>query len=156
MSNPNEKKDPKLHHVTSVDGLPEGVSLDDLVAFFHDKMKPWHDTPGDVAKALDYAFGRVPGRQGFAVLATIDGTLIGGTVFLDTGMGGYVPRNLLLFVAVLPELRGRGYGKVIIDEALRHCEGDVKLHVEYENPAQHLYERVGFVSKYKEMRLIRD
>ena len=144
-----------LCHVTGPEDLPEGIAIDDLVGFFHEEMKPWHDTREDVRRALDYAFGLIPGRKGFAVLATKEGRLVGGTVFLETGMGGYIPENLLLFVAVLPELRGRGIGKLIIEDALGRCEGAVKLHVEYDNPAGRLYERVGFVSKYKEMRLIR-
>ena len=31
-------------------------------------------------------------------------------------------------------------------------EGDTKLHVEYDNPAKRLYERLGFENKYAEMR----
>ncbi|MDK2978441.1 MAG: hypothetical protein PWP52_1155, partial [Bacteroidales bacterium] len=30
---------------------------------------------------------------------------------------------------------------------------DVKLHVEYDNPAKRLYERLGMTTKYAEMRL---
>jgi ribosomal protein S18 acetylase RimI-like enzyme len=30
--------------------------------------------------------------------------------------------------------------------------GDIALHVEYDNPAKNLYERAGFTSKYIEMR----
>ena len=71
---------------------------------------------------------------------------------LDTGMEGYIPENLLLMVSVDPDRRGQGIGKKIIERALAECDGDVKLHVEYENPARRLYERVGFTSKYAEMR----
>ena len=42
-----------------------------------------------------------------------------------------------------------------VERALDEADGDVKLHVEYENPAKRLYERIGFASKYAEMRWTR-
>jgi len=74
---------------------------------------------------------------------------------LHTGMEGYVPKYLLLFVSVAPELRSRGLGRKLIELATSNLDGEVKLHVEYDNPAKRLYERIGFESKYAEMRLTR-
>jgi len=48
--------------------------------------------------------------------------------------------------------RGRGVGSALIQTGVQRCGGPVKLHVEYENPARRLYERLGFTSKYAEMR----
>lgn len=137
--------------------LPAGITRPDLVRFFHESMKPYQDHPEDIDRALGYAFGTAaaPRRDGFLVLA-IDGPRpLSGLLMLATGMGGYVPANLLLFVATLPELRGRGLGRTVCERALSEVEGDVKLHVEYENPAKRLYERLGFTTKYAEMRLVR-
>jgi ribosomal protein S18 acetylase RimI-like enzyme len=53
-------------------------------------------------------------------------------------------------------MRGRGIGANIIQAAIKHAGGDVALHVEYDNPAKRLYERLGFGSKYAEMRYIKD
>ena len=71
---------------------------------------------------------------------------------LRTGMKGYVPENILVFVSILPEMRGTGLGGKLIERGVREAEGDVKLHVEYDNPAKRLYERLGFTTKYAEMR----
>ena len=49
----------------------------------------------------------------------------------------------------------RGIGGRLIEHCLGLCNGDVKLHVEYDNPAKRLYERLGFESKYAEMRWTR-
>jgi [ribosomal protein S18]-alanine N-acetyltransferase len=49
-------------------------------------------------------------------------------------------------------MRGRGIGKHLMKETIKHAEGDIALHVEPDNPAGFLYEKVGFTSKYKEMR----
>jgi ribosomal protein S18 acetylase RimI-like enzyme len=67
-------------------------------------------------------------------------------------MKGYVPENFLLMVAVDPSTRGKGIGAQIINRSFELADGDVKLHVEYDNPAKRLYERLGMTSKYAEMR----
>ncbi len=77
---------------------------------------------------------------------------LGALVMLRTGMKGYVPENILLFVAVDPSARGEGLGSRLVKHAIALCDGNVKLHVEYENPAKRLYERLGFTNKYAEMR----
>jgi ribosomal protein S18 acetylase RimI-like enzyme len=41
-------------------------------------------------------------------------------------------------------------------EALRRADGNVALHVEPDNPAKFLYEKLGFTSKYLEMRYIKN
>jgi len=79
--------------------------------------------------------------------------LAGALVMLDTGMKGFIPEQILLFVSVSPDMRGLGIGRRIIEKSLKECNGEVKLHVEYDNPAKRLYERIGFTSKYAEMRI---
>jgi len=140
--------------VTHEAELPPWLTRAALVQFLHYHMKPWEDTPEDIHRALDYCFSDAESEGGFLILAEQDETLAGATVVLNTGMGGYVPRHLLLFVCVEPALRGHGLGRQIIERALAHCDGAVKLHVEHENPAKRLYERVGFHSKYAEMRYV--
>ena len=81
-----------------------------------------------------------------------DGRPCGALVMLSTGMDGYIPGHLLLYIAVDPATRGQGLGGRLIEEARRHCPQGIKLHVELENPAGRLYERLGFTQKYREMR----
>jgi GNAT superfamily N-acetyltransferase len=85
-----------------------------------------------------------------------DNTLCGAVVMNNTGMEGYIPAHILVYVAVNAAMRGRGIGANIIQAAIKHAGGDVALHVEYDNPAKRLYERLGFGSKYAEMRYIKD
>jgi ribosomal-protein-alanine N-acetyltransferase len=141
-----------IHKVEREGELPEGLSRKALVEFLHRSLKPFEDTPHDIDRGLAYAFGEDGSDGGFVLLGHLDGELRTALVMLRTGMQGYIPENLLLFVAADPEFRGRGLGRQIIAEALRECAGPVKLHVEYDNPAKRLYERMGFRSKYAEMR----
>ena len=69
-----------------------------------------------------------------------------------TGMDGYIPENILVYIAVDAAKRGNGIGKQLMEAAIDRSQGDIALHVEYENPAKRLYERIGFGSKYAEMR----
>lgn len=132
--------------------LPDWASWHKLAEMLHHKMAPYNDELADVYRGLEYALSDEPGKGGFVILAGIGGQLAGAVVMLETGMSGYIPENLLLFVVVDPSLRGRGVGRRIIQRALEECQGDVKLHVEPDNPAKRLYDRIGFDSKYVEMR----
>jgi [ribosomal protein S18]-alanine N-acetyltransferase len=142
----------EIIRVDSLDGLPQEVEMDTLVDFFHHTMKPYHDEPEDVRRGLEYALSSSAGRGGFILLALQEGLLVGALTMLDTGMKGFIPENVLLFVAVLPEQRGQGIGQALIERGLNETEGAVKLHVEHDNPSLRLYQRVGFENKYLEMR----
>ena len=53
----------------------------------------------------------------------------------------------LMDVALLPEWRNRGVGGVLLQELMdeaRRTHRSITLHVEPENPAQRLYQRLGF------------
>jgi len=143
----------ELAFVRAGQALPAWTDRDVLVSFLHEHLKPYQDTPPDIRRGLDDALGNHPAAGGFVLLARLDGQLAGALVMLRTGMKGYIPENLLLFVAVDGALRGRGIGAELVRTAVTSCDGDVKLHVEHDNPARRLYERLGFASKYVEMRL---
>jgi len=70
-------------------------------------------------------------------------------------MAGYIPENILVYIAVHKDYRGKGLGKDLMLKTFDKAEGSIKLHVEPENPARYLYEKLGFTSKYLEMRLNR-
>jgi GNAT superfamily N-acetyltransferase len=141
--------------ISDASGFPEWAPRDAVAAFFHETMKPYHDRIEDIQAALDYGLVPGEGSGGFLMLAHEDGQLLGALLMLETGMSGYVPEHILLFVTVDPKTRGRGIGGQLIGRSIAECDGDVKLHVEYDNPAKRLYERLGFTSKYAEMRFTR-
>lgn len=143
----------KIHKIVNSTAFPEWIDRPSLVGFLHENLKPYEDTVEDIERGLNYALSVQPGQGGFVLLAEQDRQLLGALVMLRTGMEGYIPPNLLLFVAVTKHCRGKGIGRKLCERAIAECEGDVCLHVEYDNPAKRLYERLGFNTKYAEMRL---
>lgn len=144
-----------IHHITSLDGFPQGIDLKDLTDYLHESLKPYEDTPEDIEQGIRDAFTATGREGGFVLISESQKRITGALVMQKTGMKGYVPENILLFVAVSPQERGKGLGRTLIEHALSMTEGRVKLHVEYDNPARRLYERIGFTSKYAEMRYVK-
>jgi ribosomal protein S18 acetylase RimI-like enzyme len=142
----------RLCFVREWDESPANVTPDDVTRFLSRSLKPFDDPPEDIARGVADALSPAPPGNGFVLLALSGDRLVGSLVMLKTGMKGYVPENLLLYVAVDPEHRGKGIGGRLCREAKKAVEGVVKLHVEYDNPAKRLYERLGFENKYAEMR----
>ena len=70
-------------------------------------------------------------------------------------MEGYIPENILVYIATDKNHRGKGIGSKLMDAAIEHTQGDIALHVEPDNPARKLYERCGFTNKYLEMRRVK-
>lgn len=142
----------QMHEIFTRETLEARMSADMLASFLHENLKPYEDTEMDIKAGVERALSSEPGRGGFVLMATKEGATVGALVILKTGMAGYVPPNLLLFVAVAPEHRGCGVGAALVRRAQALAGGDVKLHCEHDNPARRLYERMGFASKYLEMR----
>ncbi len=136
--------------------LTKVITRAEYVDFLHEHLDRFRDTKEAINLAIDYAFSNSEGKGGFLLTAHQDGELAGELLMINTGMKYFIPENILVYIAVDAKHRGKGFGSEIIKEAIKHAEGEVKLHVEYDNPAKRLYERVGFESKYAEMRYKRN
>lgn len=144
-----------INVVSKEDELTKHVSREEFIDFLHLHLDRFRDSKYAIGLSVDYAFSDEGGKGGFLVTAHLDGKLAGALVMNKTGMEDYIPEYLLVYIAVDSSLRGRGIGKKIIDKAKEMCDGNIKLHVEYDNPAKRLYEREGFTSKYAEMRFVK-
>lgn len=130
------------------------TNREEFVDFLFTHLERFGDPKKDISKCLDYAFSDEKSEGGFALAAYYQGNLVGGLIMNKTGMGDYIPDWVLVYVAVDASYRGKGFGGKIVEESFKHCDGNVKLHVEYDNPAKRLYERIGFKNKYAEMRYV--
>lgn len=124
-----------------------------IVDFLHGQLGAYGDPKEHIREAVRYAFD--PQRGGYVFLLWEGNTPMGVAVLNKTGMKGYIPENILVYVAIHESARGKGYGEALLKEIIRTAEGNIALHVEPDNPAKKLYERLGFANKYLEMRLHR-
>lgn len=130
----------------------ENLTREKFVDFLYNHLDQFGDSKEAINKCIDFAFSKDGKLGGFLLAAYFENNLVGTLIINNTGMSGYIPEHILVYVAVDASYRGKGFGKQIVERAISDCPGDVKLHVEYENPAKRLYERIGFTTKYAEMR----
>ena len=142
----------KINEFETGPDLEKQLDRGELVDFLHAHLDQFGDSKKAIGNAISYALDGEPGTGGFVLTAHEDDNMIGALVMNDTGMSGYIPEHVLVYVAVDASCRGKGYGGQICRHALNKADGNVKLHVEYDNPAKRLYERLGFTNKYAEMR----
>lgn len=128
------------------------LEKEQVIDFLFEHLQQYGDPRDHILKAVDYALKETASHGGFIVCGRENGKIIGVVVVNRTGMEGYIPENILVYIAVHESTRGKGYGKKLIQKTIEIAEGDIALHVEPDNPARYLYEKVGFTNKYLEMR----
>lgn len=144
----------KYKHHTPVDILTT-LEKQKIVNFLYEHLEEYGDTKLSITNAIEYALNPYPMAGGFVLIAEEKGETLGIVVMNQTGMKGYIPENILVYIAVNKDHRGKGIGKKLMKKSLLYTKGDIALHVEHDNPAKFLYENVGFDNKYLEMRLKR-
>ncbi|HSG68411.1 MAG TPA: GNAT family N-acetyltransferase [Bacteroidales bacterium] len=144
----------KIRYYSSIETLTT-LEKQRITSFLFNHLDEFGDSREDIGRAIDYAMSSYPLAGGFILTAEEKDDIRGAVVMNKTGMKGYIPENILVYIAVHQNHRGKGFGKILMNESLRYTKGDIALHVEPENPAKFLYEKMGFDNKYLEMRLKR-
>lgn len=146
------KEDLKYKLINKFSGPTSLVTNGEVKHFLFKHLEQYGDNLIDIQKAIDYVF---EGSGGFILVQFFENKISGVVVINETGMSGYIPENILVYIAVDNKHRGNGFGKELMTCAIKSCTGDIALHVEKDNPARFLYEKLGFTNPYLEMRLKR-
>jgi ribosomal protein S18 acetylase RimI-like enzyme len=124
-----------------------------IAEFLFTHLEEYGDKIEDILKCTDYVMN--PAKGGNIVVGIDDTKIVGVVILTNTGMKDFIPENILVYIAVDNSQRGKGFGKKLMQKAISIAEGNIALHVEPNNPAKALYEKLGFTNKYLEMRLIK-
>ncbi len=131
---------------------PSNKEKELIVKFLFESLEQFGDSERDILKAVDYALKEYHSFGGMILTTKTDNKLVGVVVINYTGMKCYIPENILVYIATHKKYRRKGIGKFLMQKTIEMTDGDIALHVEPDNPARFLYERLGFTSKYLEMR----
>ena len=123
-----------------------------IVDFLFEHLGKFGDPRSAIRKAIDYAREKDKGSGGLLIVSKEKEEITGVVVINFTGMQEYIPENILVYIATHKDHRGKGIGKELMEAAKDSVKGDIALHVEADNPAVKLYEKVGFTKPYLEMR----
>jgi GNAT superfamily N-acetyltransferase len=134
---------------------PSLVEKESLIDFLFTNLQEYGDPKSDIEKCMEYALKESTSFGGFILVSYLENEISGVVIVNQTGMKDYIPENILVYIATHRNHRGEGIGKMLMKKAIDLAEGNIALHVEPENPARFLYEKVGFSSKYVEMRLVK-
>lgn len=131
---------------------PSELEKKGIAKFLHRTLEEYGDPVDQIESAIRYALQENNPFGGLIITIPEGNSYKGAVVINKTGMSGYIPENTLVYIAVDPQYRGQGIGKQLMQKTMSLCTGDIALHVEHDNPAKHLYEKLGFTNPYLEMR----
>ena len=70
-----------------------------VVNFLHTHLEKFRDSKEDIRKAIDYSLKEYTSFGGFVITSYNNGELSGAVVVNQTGMEGYIPENILVYIA---------------------------------------------------------
>ena len=139
--------------VFNTENKPNSTEKESIINFLFENLQEYGDPKSDIEKCINYALKETTSFGGFILVSFLENEISGVVIVNQTGMKDYIPENILVYIATHKNMRGKGIGKLLMQKAIELTDGSIALHVEPENPARFLYEKVGFSSKYIEMRL---
>lgn len=132
------------------------IGKGEVINFLYKHLGEYGDAKEDIRKAINYSMKERVSFGGFTALVVEEDKILGAAVVNATGMSGYIPENILVYIATHQDHRGEGIGKRLMETVITYAKGDIALHVETNNPAKRLYEQFNFTNPYLEMRLKRN
>lgn len=145
----------KEYQLFNEENKPSSQERKEIIEFLYQHLEQFGDSKEDIEKCVQYAIKESDSFGGF-ILQSFEGGVTTCIVIVNqTGMKGYIPENILVYIATHKEFRGKRIGKNMMLKAIELADGNIALHVEPDNPAKYLYEKIGFTNKYLEMRYIK-
>lgn len=108
-----------------------------------------------IYQAVDYAIKETPSFGGFIVTAEQDHQIIAALVINKTGMHGYMPQNIAVLNAVLPEYKNTNLIKELKAKAMMLTKGNIAIVVNNHGIKDMELQNMALEAKYMQMPLLR-
>src|SRR5690606_38605412 len=105
--------------------LPQTELKQQIVDFLYTHLEQYGDTKSAISKAIDYSLGIHNSPGGFTMILRDNEILKGVVVINRTGMGEYIPENILVYIATHKDYRGEGLGKKLMEKVIAQTEGAI-------------------------------
>ncbi len=123
--------------------------------FLESHLDEYADSYDNIFKAIQSAIKQRPSFGGFVIAVTEGDQIIGAIVINNTGMEGYAPQNLIVYLAVHRDFRRKGIGQKLLQHAIETAKGDIAIHLDPEQKIPRFYKKLGFQTAALELRLNR-
>jgi [ribosomal protein S18]-alanine N-acetyltransferase len=124
----------------------------EITNFLHNELEGHGNSKEHITNAIEYAMNTNPMAGGFILQLKDENITTGVVVMNKTGMQGYFPENILVYIVVHRDFQGKGLEERMVKRAMQLSKGDIALQVEQDHPAGYLYKKMGFVNLHSEMR----
>ena len=94
------------------------VEKQKIIDFLYEHLDEFGDSKTAISNAIDYALNSYAMAGGFVLIATEDDKILGAVVMNQTGMKEYIAENILVYIAVHEDYRGKGLGKKLMNESM--------------------------------------
>jgi [ribosomal protein S18]-alanine N-acetyltransferase len=90
---------------------PGTEEKNEIVDFLHEHLEQYRDSKPDITKAIDYALKEYHSFGGFVMVARENSEIACAVVVNETGMKGYIPENILVYIATHKNHREKGLAR---------------------------------------------
>lgn len=121
----------------------------DLIVPLFDGYRTFYKQPSDLGGARTFLKDRILANESWIYIAFDDEKAVGFTQVYPLFSSVSMERMLVLNdLFILPDYRSTGAGTALVDQVKQHCYNEdqkgVVIQTATDNPAQKLYERLGF------------
>jgi GNAT superfamily N-acetyltransferase len=121
--------------------------------FLESHLDDYFDSYDNIFKSIQSAIKQRPSFGGFVIAARHNQETVGAVIVNNTGMDGYAPQNLIVYLAVHKDYRKQGIGQQLLRQAVETVKGDLAIHSKPDQKDLTLYHKLGFRTAALELRL---
>lgn len=131
------------------------VHKQQIVDFLYENLDEHQDNKMNISKAIDHAVGGMVNNGGFVVTAKDAGDIIGAAVLCKTGMEGFMPQNVLTYLAVRNDFRRQEIGTKLMKKVLMFARGEISVQLKAYDQKQtvEFFKKFGFNEKALQLNL---